>query len=249
MTQADHFQALIDDALAQDFSGWDFSYLKGRWQDSPLPWDYEAQVREQMPKVESLLDMGTGGGEFLSSLAPLPKNTHATEAWEPNVPVATKRLEPFGVKVHAITDDKELPFADETFDLIINRHESFWTSEIYRILKPGGLFITQQVGGANCDELNERIVGTAPKSSWGRTKAHYWLHRAGFAIEESAEAFPNLYFFDIGAVVFYLKVIEWQIKDFSVEKYRDALLKLHQQMEAGDPLTVLEHRFLIVARK
>jgi len=32
--------------------------------------------------------MGTGGGEFLASLAPLPMHTSATEAYPPNVEIA-----------------------------------------------------------------------------------------------------------------------------------------------------------------
>jgi len=30
---------------------------------------------------------------------------------------------------------------------VINRHESFSASEVFRVLKPGGIFVTQQVGG------------------------------------------------------------------------------------------------------
>ncbi|MNJ78400.1 hypothetical protein D3C77_761450 [compost metagenome] len=32
---------------------------------------------------------------------------------------------------------------------MINRHEAYSVQELNRILKPGGLFITQQVGGQN----------------------------------------------------------------------------------------------------
>ena len=90
--------------------------------------------------VESLLDMGTGGGEFLSLLQPLPPNTYATEGYAPNVPIAKERLESLGVKVYAIIDDDEnanLPFEDNQFDLIINKHESYTPNEIFRILKGG----------------------------------------------------------------------------------------------------------------
>jgi hypothetical protein len=34
-----------------------------------------------------LLDMGTGGGELLSSLPNLPNNTFATESYKPSIPL------------------------------------------------------------------------------------------------------------------------------------------------------------------
>ncbi|GAB6169516.1 hypothetical protein JCM1393_19760 [Clostridium carnis] len=46
------------------FKGWDFSYLNGRWEDENLPWDYKNYLKDNY----ELLDMGTGGGEFLLSL-------------------------------------------------------------------------------------------------------------------------------------------------------------------------------------
>jgi hypothetical protein len=54
---------------------------------------------------------------------------------------------------------------------------------------------------------------------------------------------------DIGALVFHLKVISWQIADFSVEKYRDKLMKIHQHMQQHGGLKIRSHRFLIVAGK
>ena len=84
----------------EPFEGWDFSHLQGRMHEDQLSWDYTSIVREALPGAASLLDMGTGGGEFLSSLEPLPPNTHATEGYAPNVPVARARLEPLGIQVH-----------------------------------------------------------------------------------------------------------------------------------------------------
>jgi SAM-dependent methyltransferase len=78
---------------------------------------------------------------------PFPELAYATEAYAPNVPVAKKRLEPLGVRVTAIDDDDSLPFDDAGFDLVLNKHESFSPAEVRRILRPGGTFLTQQVGG------------------------------------------------------------------------------------------------------
>lgn len=248
-SNADSFVQLIEEAERQDFSGWDFSWLEGRWREYPLPWDYRQLVVQRLPASEALLDMGTGGGEFLSSLSPLPSLTCATEAYPPNVPVARARLAPLGIEVAAIDDDRRLPYDDQTFDLIINRHESFWSTELQRILKPGGVFITQQVGAANCIQLNEFLCdeGSPRYAAWTMDKAIYWLKHAEFEIITAHEAFPDCAFYDIGAVLFYLRIIEWQIPDFEIARYQERLLAMHKLIEKEGAFVAKNHRFIIEA--
>jgi SAM-dependent methyltransferase len=165
------YEEQIEAAEAAAFQGWDFSYLTGRWLEREPHWSYEAIMREALVGVGSLLDMGTGGGEFLASLAPLPADTAATEGYAPNVPLARQRLAPLGIEVAAMSDDDALPFADGRFDLVINRHEFYDPIEVYRVLKPGGLFITQQVGGQDNIELNKAVAGESDHTSFDRGSA------------------------------------------------------------------------------
>jgi len=184
-------------------------------------------------------------------LKPLPQQVYATEAYQPNVPIARKRLEPFGVQVVALASDDCLPFEDAQFDLVINRHEAYSTPEVFRILQSGGVFITQQVGGTNNQRLNELLQDpvTLTHAHWNLAYALQWLRQAGFQILEQYEEFPETTFFDIGAVVYYLKAISWQIADFTIEHYRDRLLKIHQHIQQTGALHVKEHRFYLEARK
>ncbi len=243
--------ALIAEALAQDFSGWDFSWLKGRWEEENTPWDYREIVEARLSQTRALLDMGTGGGEFLSSLRGLPRATVETEAWSPNFPVARKRLEPLGIRCVAIEDDRELPFENTTFDLVINRHEAFWSTEVFRILKPGGRFITQQVGGENQLELNTWFLGEA-KPKWPYWKLDLAVDRltgVGFTIADAQEAYPQSRFFDIGAIVYYMKVIVWQIDGWNPVRYRPHLLKMHDHIQKHGHFLTHDHRFMIEAAK
>ncbi len=245
------FENLISAALSQEFSGWDFHYIHGRWKDSPTSWDYPQIVRSYIQPDISLLDMDTGGGELLSSLQPLPKLTYATEAYPPNVIVARNRLEPLGVKVIQPAEDKSLPFPDCFFDLVINRHGSYSVSEVHRILKPGGTFITQQVGGQNNFELN-KMLQEYPQfeySYWTLMLAVDQLCESGLEILEQKEEFPETTILDIGALVFHLKVVSWQIADFSVEQYYEKLAMIHNSLQENGILKIRSHRFLIVARK
>jgi SAM-dependent methyltransferase len=247
----DRFNQLVNAALAQDFSGWDFSFLEGRKLSTEyLPWDYTQEVRQQMKHASTMLDMGTGGGEFLSSLAPFPETTYATEGWALNVPIAQKRLEPLGVKVYSIEDKYRLPFDDNTFDLVINRHEGFHVDDIHRMLKPDGFFITQQVGGLNNIRFNELLNAPLPKYYEVSLKGYVrQLEKVGFEILRAEEHFPEERYLDIGAVVYNLKVISWQIEDFSVEKYRPQLGKIHNMIERDGYVAITAHRFFIKAQK
>lgn len=245
------FDKLVSEALAHSFSGWDFGYVAGRMVEHAPSWDYRQRVLTKMAGVESLLDLDTGGGEFLSSLQPLPPHTTATEGYAPNVPVARAKLEPLGVRVVATHGNAALPFEANEFELIINRHGSFEAKELHRLLKPGGWFVTQQVGGQNYAGLNEALGDTAGYTykDWTLAAAREGLAAAGFDIVEAREEFPLVEFFDVGAMVYYLKVVAWQVRDFSVETYRARLKAIHAEIEARGKFEVKAHRFLVAARK
>lgn len=247
----EHFEHLIAEATGQAFSGWDFSYIQNRWKESPLRWDYPQIVRNYIQAEISLLDIDTGGGELLSSFQPLPHVTYATETYPPNVIVARNRLEPLGVKVVQPEKRNALPFTDCFFDLVINRHGSYSPGEILRILKPGGIFVTQQVGGENNFELN-KMLQEYPQfeySYWTLMLAVDQLKESGLQILEQKEEFPETTITDIGALVFHLKVVSWQIADFSVEKYYEKLAVIHNLIQEKGNFKIRSHRFLIVAKK
>jgi SAM-dependent methyltransferase len=245
------FDQLLSEALAQGFSGWDFSWLRGRWFEAEPSWKYRQIVQSKLAHVSSLLDMGTGGGEFLSSLSDLPTVTYATEGYPLNVPIARARLEPLGVRVVSFEDDRMLPLPDETFELVINRHESYSIPEVHRILKPRCIFLTQQVGPANCIQLNEFFYAPADAGfgRWTLQDEVQQLEHLGFRILRREEEFLDSVFHDVGAVVYYLKAIEWQIPDFEVDKYRDRLLAMHALIEKEGAFFARAHRFLIEAHK
>lgn len=247
----EQFEQLVDEALQQEFSGWDFHYVAERWKENPLSWEYPQIIKDHIKPAMHLLDMDTGGGELLSSFQPLPHYTYAIEGYPPNVPVARKRLEPFGVKIVRTWGDDPLPFENNLFDLVINRHGSFIATELHRVLKPSGIFITQQVGGQNNFKLNE-LIQEKPEfkfSYWTLDWATNQLTDAGFQILDKREEFPETVITDIGALVFHLKVVSWQIADFSVEKYHNKLVQIHNLIQEKGDLRIKSHRFLIVAKK
>lgn len=233
-----------------NFEGWDFSHLSGRMEEFPLTWNYTIELNKYLKASSSMLDMGTGGGEFLSSLKPLPKSTCATEGYQPNIPVARNRLNPLGIEVFEVKDDSKLPFEDSKFDLIINKHEAYDPSEVQRILSQDGIFITQQVGGLNDSNLNE-LFGAKQSiyNEWCMNQAVVDIENNGLTVLKNKECITKTRFYDVGAIAYYLKCIPWQIEDFTVDKYFDRLVHINNIIEKEDYIDIICHRFLVIAKK
>lgn len=236
-----------------NITGWDFSALtnSGRMLETPVPWDYAAIVKQYIPAAKTMLDMGTGGGEFLKTLAPLPPETYATEGYTPNVKIAEENLTPSNVKVISGYKDSALPFEDNFFDLVINRHEYYEAAEVHRILKPGGSFITQQVKG-NCDDTITELFNPGAEiefKDWSLAKAVDDLKQFPFAIFRKEEASGYTEFTDIEALISYIKVINWLVPDLTLEKHADELTKAGRIINKNGSFKSTLDRFLIIARK
>ena len=250
MKKTDLFQKLVNDSY--EFKGWDFGYLtkSGRMQSFPLNWNYTNLILPFLKNCETLLDMGTGGGEFLATLQPLPQFTYATECYKPNVQVAKDTLEPLGPRVVELDNQHELPFKNNFFDLVINRHEEFSSLEVKRILKNGGYFITQQVGGLSGQELN--TILNAPPYTYCDFNFQDILSdvlAAKLKVKYKNEQLSKTRFYDIESIVYYLKAIPWQLAGFSIDKYIDELYNLHQLIKKKGYFDITSHRFVIVATK
>lgn len=262
---------LLTDAAAQPIAGWDFSWLRGRVVVRPIPWDFRAIVADAAAPSPDLLDMGTGGGEWLSSLPVRPPRTVATEGWAPNVPVARARLEPLGIEVveagggpdnidqpDVAPDppppgtDGALPFPDGAFHLICNRHESYVPAEIRRLLAPGGIFLTQQVGNDTYFAYRALLgepTGEGKQPIWTLPLAIQQLEGAGLTVVESAAGVEQTTFLDIGAFGWYLRLVPWAVPGFTIDGYRDRLIALHERLAAGTALTFDQPMFWLRARR
>lgn len=232
--------------------GWDFSHIRDRYdEENDLPWDYESIVRQHLRGDLRILDYDTGGGEFLLSLGHPHRLTAATEGYAPNVELCRETLLPLGIDFRPCSDPAGIPFEDGQFDLILNRHGDFCPQELYRLLKKGGLFITEQVGGDNDRDLVEQVLPDTPKpfphlNLKTQKKA---FEDAGFAVIREAEAYRPIRFYDVGAFVWFARIIEWEFPGFSVDRCFEALLRMHRTVEDKGVIEGTIHRFLLVAEK
>lgn len=235
----------------EKITGWDFSYLGKRMTESRLPWDYEKKIRYFISENDNLLDLGTGGGEFLSTLADLNINIFATEGYEPNFEIAKKRLNEFNATLITDFKDNNLPFENDFFDIVINRHESYDSKEVCRILKKEGYFITQQADPESDLNLN-RLLGIKPNdeySHWNLNYAVNDLKICGFKILETVKDSGYTRFTDPDSVVFYMKSIPWQFKNPDDIDYEIVKKKLDNFIFENEHFDSDKKRFLIVAQK
>ncbi|MBQ8510037.1 MAG: class I SAM-dependent methyltransferase [Clostridia bacterium] len=236
---------------AAHIHGWDFSYIEGRYSEEALPWDYRAVILRQLRPEMKLLDIDTGGGEFLLSLNHPHRNISATEAYPPNAALCRETLLPLGIDFREADGGERLPFDDGTFDMVINRHGNFNAREIHRVLKDGGMFITQQVGAENDRELVELLLGKIPLPFPEQylSVAARKFREAGFTIADERECFRPIRFYDIGALVWFARVIEWEFPNFSVDACMDSLLGAQWIQEKDGFVQGRIHRFLLAAKK
>ena len=253
MTQNEQIGLWLAEEKIAHIHGWDFSHIEDRYEEGgDLPWDYRKIVLAHLKPDMRVMDMDTGGGEFLLSLNHPPHLLSATEGYAPNVSLCRETLLPLGVDFREADAKGHLPFPNESFDLVLNRHGDFNAAEIRRVLRPGGWFITQQVGAENDRDLVQMLYADVPPLPFPDqylSVCEETFRKNGFAILDSQEVRRPIRFYDIGALVWFAHIIEWEFPDFSVEKNLPQLLALQEKLERDGVIEGTTHRFWLAAQK
>lgn len=252
MLSADWKTLWLKEEKQAQMIGWDFAKIRDRYsEETDLPWDYDTQVRSILKPTDRILDLDTGGGEFLLSLNHPVELTACTEGYPPNVLLCKQRLLAKGIDFRVASDMSQLPFEAESFDLIINRHGDFHPKELIRVLKKGGHFLTQQVGSENDKDLIELLLPGPFVKAAGQelAKLSQNLRAEGFTLLEQTECHRPIRFWDVGALVYYAKIIEWEFPGFTVESCFGRLLKAQALLEKNGVIEGQIHRYLIIAVK
>jgi SAM-dependent methyltransferase len=248
-------EELIAEGSAAPVDGWDFSWFDGRATEERPPWGYQRLIAERMRAAGSVLDVQTGGAEVfagaLGSLEHPPAVVAATESWPPNLAIARANLQPFGGTVLEAADDAPFPFGNETFDLVTSRHPTFhaW-GEIVRVLAPGGTFIGQLIGERTNSAIFEYFLGPQPINPVPqRDRLTDAVQQAGLELVTIQEASTRVEFFDVAALIVFLRKVIWTVPDFSVERYRDRIADAHELITQNGSFVSHSKRVLLEARK
>jgi uncharacterized protein YbaR (Trm112 family) len=269
----DEFERLIREAAAAPFHGWDLSWLDGHRTTATVdgsrrPMDhYDTRAATLVARASGVLDIGTGDGSRFASYAPFPSTTVATEGYAPNVRLAMQRLEPLGVQV-VWTDEnchnsrgpqpgnrwpqRRLPFADDTFGLVLASRAAFAPREVARVLSSGGTVLTLQgISEWRGETIADALIGTPP--DW-TLPGFGWdvgdsFRQAGLKILDWTEYSVAVTYHDIGAVVYELLHVPWSVVDFDLNRYRERLFHLHRRMQAEGGFHTRVYTHLIEAQK
>jgi SAM-dependent methyltransferase len=254
MSATELFERLVREAGTAAIDGWSFEWLAGRATEERPPWGFARLLVDRLSEVSSVLDIQTGGGELLAEVLGrtnrVPADVAATEAWPPNVAVARRNLTPVGGRVCETGNTADLPFERDSFDLVISRHPVVirW-DEVERVLEPGGSYLAQHVGPRSNRELTEALMGPQPDSgARSGTRAAIEATAAGLQLVRLDEAKLRVQFDDIGAVVYFLRLVPWTVPGFDIDVYNVQLRALHDSIEAKGPFISHSTRFLIELR-
>jgi hypothetical protein len=118
------------------------------------------------------------------------------------------------------------------------------------VLRPGGTYLSQQIGAGSNRELTDFMMGPQEVSqSRSARLAVGDAEAAGLTVTDLREQALRVEFRDVGAVVYFLRKVLWTVPGFTVDGYRDQLARLHTYIQARGSFVSHAQRFLIEARK
>jgi SAM-dependent methyltransferase len=148
-------------------------------------------------------------------------------------------------------DAMRLPFGHCSFDLVASRHPvaTAWF-EIARVLAPGGTYFSQQVGPGSVRELTDFMMGPQPvNEARSAERASKSAKATGFVVCQIRRQSLETVFYDVAAVVHFLRKVPWIVPGFNTRAYRDRLEALHALIQDSGSFVAHAQSFLIEATR
>lgn len=229
--------------------GWDFSLIDDRANIDNLPWNYVEIVKSILKPTHSLLDIGTGNGLVLQSFVHTPTLITATESTIRSVGLIRKNLSPLGIKVVYTPEVNHLPFANDCFDVVTNRFSSLDLEECWRVLKQGGILITMQVGSNDSNNIAAILSDISKRlpSQFEKEMEHFDVDK--WEIIDEQDVTTDIYFYEIGALVYFASALKDEFPHFSVQKKIPELEVLEKIIKHQGYISSIAHRHLLILKK
>jgi len=235
--------------------GWDFSKIDRRKKVVGRKWDFLEIVKGFVTDKAVLLDIGTGGGEKLLEVSRLAGKAYGIDHQQSMIDTAKRNLAETKMRnvEFKLADAKNLPFPEKYFDIVMCRHAPFYAEQVYRVLKPKGIFITQQVY-AEKDAINIKMV-FGRGQGFGREREANPIRRyvrelkaVGFEILRKDTYNVTEYYAGMADLIFLLRNTPI-ISDFDIDKDRRCLEEIESRYTTDDGIKTNSARYLIVCRK
>ena len=141
--------------------GWNFESIKPTLEQKS-DYNYYKAVVECLTPNSTLLDIGCGSAEKSTRYFSLAKKVYAIDIEPEMLKRATKNAKKYygefsKDKFEFILSDgnSKLGFLDNTFDVVCSRHCGANMSEVFRVLKPNGIFISEDIDKYDCYSLKK----------------------------------------------------------------------------------------------
>ena len=144
-------------------------------------------------KKNHLAVISVDGGNFTSQFEKLPPITYSVEL---NPTKSKRNLRRERCQSNNFYFTGKMPFKDEKLDVVVNELSNYDKFEMYRILKPGGYLVVDQLGSDNYKEIINMFIPFKLKGQWNKEACQSTLTEIGFDIVDSYE--------DVGHIVFIL---------------------------------------------
>ncbi|MFC6333504.1 class I SAM-dependent methyltransferase [Paenibacillus septentrionalis] len=189
-------------------NGWDFSNVKCATEGTS--WDFYREVTKVCKKSDLLLDIGTGGGEAILSIAESALLLVGIDQSTGMIETAARNCAESGVpNVRFLKMEADnLDFPSEFFNIVSCRHSEFCVEEVKRVLTKDGTFLTQQVSENDKSNIKEAFGrGQAWGTKTGTLKHQYMtqLSTAGFSDIKAFDFHVNEYYQTAEDLIFLLK--------------------------------------------
>ncbi len=175
-----------------------------------------------------ILEIGPGTGMFAARLAAaLPHASLATIDQSEHFVEMTRAR---GIDSRT-GDAQELPYADESFDVVAAMWMLYHVpdvgralAEVRRVLRPGGLFVTVTNGDGHVADLRREAGGEPVVTAFSSQNGEEQL-LGHFATVERTDLVPQAIFLDSAAAMAYLRSsdepVDWRLEEFSEPRAYD----------------------------
>jgi len=185
---------------SQPRTGWDFSQM--RTLRAPVPWDYGDVVARYLAPSYEVLDVGTGDGRQFASLAGKFRRGLGIDTDPEMIRLAAR--EHSSPSLEFRVGGARLEGVATSFPVIINRHATIDFGAVVAHLKPGGYFITQQVGERNMACVKQALGQSAGLPAISAQE----LAGAGLRVVAFCEYDVEYVVCDVESLVFWLDALD-----------------------------------------